>query len=52
MDAKLVIDASQSLGAFPLDIQKIRPDFLVTVGYKWLLGALSFRIPLCRSQVL
>jgi selenocysteine lyase/cysteine desulfurase len=37
--AKLVIDASQSLGAYPLDINKIKPDFLVTVGYKWLLGA-------------
>ncbi|MDO6432890.1 aminotransferase class V-fold PLP-dependent enzyme [Flavitalea sp. BT771] len=36
--AKLVIDASQSLGAFPLDVRKIRPDFLVTVGYKWLMG--------------
>lgn len=33
-----MIDASQSLGAYPLDIQKIKPDFLVTVGYKWLLG--------------
>ena len=36
--AKLVIDASQSLGAYPLDIRKIMPDFLCTVGYKWLLG--------------
>jgi selenocysteine lyase/cysteine desulfurase len=36
--AKLVIDASQSLGAYPLDVQKIRPDFVVSVGYKWLLG--------------
>jgi len=36
--AKLVIDASQSIGAYPLDINKIKPDFLVTVGYKWLLG--------------
>lgn len=36
--ARLVIDASQSLGAYPLDIQKIRPDFVVAVGYKWLLG--------------
>ena len=35
----LVIDASQSLGAYPLDINKIKPDFLVTVGYKWLLGS-------------
>jgi selenocysteine lyase/cysteine desulfurase len=36
--AKLVIDSSQSLGAYPLNIQKIQPDFLVTVGYKWLMG--------------
>ncbi|MBV8898107.1 MAG: aminotransferase class V-fold PLP-dependent enzyme [Acidobacteriaceae bacterium] len=36
--AALVIDASQSLGACPLDLAKVRPDFLVAVGYKWLLG--------------
>jgi selenocysteine lyase/cysteine desulfurase len=36
--AILVIDASQSLGAYPLDVKKIKPDFLVSVGYKWLLG--------------
>ena len=37
-DAALVVDASQSLGAYPFDVAEIRPDFLVTVGYKWLLG--------------
>jgi selenocysteine lyase/cysteine desulfurase len=31
-------DASQSLGAYPLDIAKVQPDFLVSVGYKWLMG--------------
>jgi selenocysteine lyase/cysteine desulfurase len=36
--AALVIDASQSLGACPLDMSKVQPDFLVAVGYKWLLG--------------
>jgi selenocysteine lyase/cysteine desulfurase len=36
--AALVIDASQSLGACPLDLDVVQPDFLVTVGYKWLLG--------------
>jgi selenocysteine lyase/cysteine desulfurase len=36
--AALVIDASQSCGAMPLDMSEIRPDFLVAVGYKWLLG--------------
>jgi selenocysteine lyase/cysteine desulfurase len=39
--AALVIDASQSLGAVPLDIGRIQPDFLVSVGYKWLLGPYS-----------
>ena len=36
--AALVVDASQSLGAMPLDWRAIQPDFLVAVGYKWLLG--------------
>src|SRR6266545_3095993 len=33
--AAMVVDASQSLGAMPLDLAAIRPDFLVSVGYKW-----------------
>jgi selenocysteine lyase/cysteine desulfurase len=33
--AALVIDASQSFGAFPIDVKRVRPDFLVSVGYKW-----------------
>lgn len=36
--AALVVDASQSLGAAPLDVAAVSPDFLVSVGYKWLLG--------------
>lgn len=36
--AALVIDASQSLGATPLDVAECRPDFVASVGYKWLLG--------------
>ena len=39
--AALVVDASQSLGAMPLDLDAIRPDFLVAVGYKWMLGTLG-----------
>jgi selenocysteine lyase/cysteine desulfurase len=34
----VVVDASQALGAMPLDLAEVRPDFLVSVGYKWLLG--------------
>lgn len=36
--AALVVDATQSLGAFPFDVTAIRPDFVVAAGYKWLLG--------------
>ena len=35
--AALVVDATQSLGAMPLDLGAVRPDFLVAAGYKWLL---------------
>ena len=33
-----VLDLSQSLGALPISIDKIQPDFAVSVGYKWLMG--------------
>lgn len=36
--AALVLDLSQSLGALPAQIARWRPDFVVSVGYKWLLG--------------
>ncbi len=36
--ARLVIDGSQSIGAMPLDVAALRPDFVFSVGYKWLLG--------------
>lgn len=36
--AVFVVDAIQSLGAHPLDVREIKPDFLVASVYKWLLG--------------
>jgi selenocysteine lyase/cysteine desulfurase len=39
--ALLVVDATQSLGAMPLDLAAVRPDYLVAAGYKWLLGPLG-----------
>ncbi|MDE0234270.1 MAG: aminotransferase class V-fold PLP-dependent enzyme, partial [bacterium] len=36
--ARLVLDLSQSLGMAPFDAGAIQPDFVVSVGYKWLLG--------------
>ena len=40
-NALLIIDGSQSIGALPFDIQKINPDAVFCVGYKWLLGPFS-----------
>ena len=40
-DVALVVDATQSLGAMPLDINRIQPDFLVAACYKWLFGPYS-----------
>ena len=37
VDAALVVDATQSVGALPTDVARIRPDFLVCSAYKWLL---------------
>jgi selenocysteine lyase/cysteine desulfurase len=39
--AALVVDGTQSVGALPLDVEQVRPDFLVTAGYKWLMGPYS-----------
>ena len=34
----LYCDATQSLGALPFDVRRIRPDVLAVHGYKWLLA--------------
>lgn len=39
--ALLIVDGTQSVGAFPFDVTKIRPDALICAGYKWLLGPYS-----------
>ncbi len=39
--AAQVVDATQSLGAHTLDVSEVRPDFLVSAAYKWLLGPYS-----------
>lgn len=37
----LVIDGTQSVGALPFSVRKIRPDALICGGYKWLMGPYS-----------
>ena len=36
--ALLLVDASQACGAVPIDVQAMNVDFLVSAGYKFLLG--------------
>lgn len=38
VDAALVLDATQSVGALPFSVQAVQPDFLIAAAYKWLLG--------------
>ena len=42
IEAILVLDVTQSLGALPLDLATIDPDFMVAAGYKWLLCPYGF----------
>lgn len=44
LDCIFVIDATQTLGAMPLLIDVIKPDFLVAAGYKWLLCPYGFSL--------
>jgi selenocysteine lyase/cysteine desulfurase len=37
-----VLDLTQSLGALPLDLAALDPDFMVAAGYKWLLCPYGF----------
>lgn len=41
LGAALAVDATQALGAMPLDVQALDPDFLVAASHKWLFGAYS-----------
>jgi cysteine desulfurase/selenocysteine lyase len=36
--ALLLLDASQCCGAMPMDVNQLGADFIVSAGYKWLLG--------------
>jgi selenocysteine lyase/cysteine desulfurase len=39
--AILVLDTTQSMGALPLDLAAIDPDYMIAASYKWLLGPYS-----------
>jgi selenocysteine lyase/cysteine desulfurase len=37
----LSLDVTQSLGARPLDVRRVQPDFMTAATYKWLMGPYS-----------
>ncbi|WP_082994774.1 aminotransferase class V-fold PLP-dependent enzyme [Aquimarina megaterium] len=41
VNAFLIIDGTQSVGALPFSVSEIKPDALICAGYKWLLGPYS-----------
>jgi selenocysteine lyase/cysteine desulfurase len=44
VNAYLIIDGTQSVGALPFSIKTIQPDALICAGYKWLLGPYSIGV--------
>jgi len=40
-NAFLIIDGTQTVGAYPFSIKEIQPDALICASYKWLLGPYS-----------
>lgn len=47
-----LVDAIQSLGAFPLDVQKIQADFIMADGHKWLMAPEGFGVFYVREKIL
>ena len=44
VQAYLIIDGTQSVGALPFSVAEIQPDALICAGYKWLLGPYSLGV--------
>ena len=43
--AALALDLTQSAGALPIDLAKLRPAFATSACYKWLMGPYTFGVP-------
>jgi len=46
------IDAIQSLGALPFDVQACRADFVMADAHKWLLGPEGIALFFCRADIM
>lgn len=45
------VDGIQSIGALPMDVQKIHADFVMADGHKWMLGPEGLALFYCRDSV-
>src|SRR5690606_19621717 len=45
------VDAIQSLGVLPMDVQAINADFVVADGHKWMLGPEGLALFYCRAAL-
>ncbi len=45
------VDAIQSLGALPMDVQAIHADFVAADGHKWMLGPEGLAVFYCRTEL-
>lgn len=46
------VDAIQSLGVIPFDVQQIQADFVMADGHKWLLGPEGLALFYCRKPLI
>ncbi|PVZ69053.1 aminotransferase [Pelagibaculum spongiae] len=45
------VDAIQSIGLHPMDVQKIQADFVMADGHKWMLGPEGIGLFYCRAEL-
>jgi len=50
VDAYLVVDAVQSAGVVPIDVEKVEVDFLACSGFKWLMAPSGTGVFYCREK--
>lgn len=50
-DILLCVDAIQSLGALPFDLQRTPADFVMADGHKWMLGPEGLGVFYCRAEL-
>ncbi len=50
-DILFCVDAIQSIGAIPMDVQAIQADFVMADGHKWMLGPEGLALFYCREKV-